>query len=86
MSGLSLVARIKELAYLHDGGHAYKLESVLADVRELEHAAREAHDLLHGVEGISRNNLEQLAHEASERLTAILTKCSGSAKEPTGGS
>ncbi len=76
MSGLSLVARIKELAYLHDGGHAYKLESVLADVRELQEAALELKC------AVFRSG----ANIRLGRIRAILTKCAGSAKEPTNGS
>lgn len=43
-----------------------------AAVEKLAKAAREAEELLRGLEGISRNNAEQLAHEVGEALRAAL--------------
>lgn len=53
---------------------------LIASAPDLLAACVEAESLLSGLEGISRNNAEQLAHEVGEVLRAAIAKAKGGAK------
>lgn len=52
----------------------YEDARLIAAVPELLAAAREADELLRGMGGMSRNNIEQMAAEAMQSLQAAIAK------------
>jgi hypothetical protein len=79
MSGMTLVKRIRLFVSRSETGKTDEtLEAILADVRDLESAAKFAHDqLTRDLHDVRDGNNGCRLCEAQGKLTAILTKCSG---------